>query len=184
MTKWFLEITICFAFAGSFVSAQGEEADPVLRAKAQRALNNDQDLPPIPRGLTEPPPLPPPELHAHDIRKQRGSASVSARKKTTPAKKTSAPQIAAKKAPANTLAKKTSAPTAKTQSKAVPTKTTKSPSAPTASTAKARGKTTPAKTTAKPSNTSAPKTQVKSSIPAKVTAKPSSPSTGLKKAKA
>jgi len=162
MTTWFLGITICFAFAGSFVSAQGDEVDPVLRAKAQRALNNDQDLPPIPRGLMEPPPLPPPELHAHDIRKQRGSASASARRKTAPVKKTNAPQTAAKKAPtANAAAKKTNAPAVKTQSKNAP-----------------------AKTTAKSSSASAPKVQSKNT-PAKITKSVSArASTGVKKPKA
>ncbi|MDR0498852.1 MAG: hypothetical protein LBH03_03825, partial [Holophagales bacterium] len=60
---------------GSFVIAQsvGIDVDPVMRAKAQRDFNNNQDLPPVPRGLTEPPPLPPPELHTHDIKAKRKS---------------------------------------------------------------------------------------------------------------
>jgi hypothetical protein len=65
--------TICFA-----ALAQGTDpADPVLKAKAIRALENGKDLPPIPRGLIEPPPLPPPELHSHDIRKGRSNAAKS-----------------------------------------------------------------------------------------------------------
>jgi len=87
--KRVLGIAICLT--GSFVFAQSVDADtdPVLRAKAQRTFNNNQDLPPIPRGLTEPPPLPPPELHTHDIKAKRRSytAASSKTKKTVPVKK-------------------------------------------------------------------------------------------------
>jgi len=82
--KQVLAIAICLT--GSFIFAQGvdTDADPVLRAKAQRAFNNNQDLPPIPRGLTEPPPLPPPELHTHDIRvKRRGYAVANSKSRKT-----------------------------------------------------------------------------------------------------
>jgi hypothetical protein len=54
-------------------SAQPQE-DPVLRARAQRASAqgiSDGDLPPVPRGIVEPPPLPPPEAHVKDNRKAR-----------------------------------------------------------------------------------------------------------------
>jgi len=79
---------ICFV--GFAVFAQGDDTDPVIRVKAQRALNNEHDLPPVPKGLTEPPPLPPPELHTHDIRKARRTTPVRARSaKSAPKKKAS-----------------------------------------------------------------------------------------------
>ena len=58
---------------GLVASAQPQE-DPVLRARAQRASAQgiaDGDLPPVPRGIVEPPPLPPPEAHVKDDRKAR-----------------------------------------------------------------------------------------------------------------
>jgi len=71
-----LGIAICFVSFTAF--AQGEDTDPVIKVKAQRYLNN-HDLPPVPKGLTEPPPLPPPELHTHDIRKARRSTGTAVR---------------------------------------------------------------------------------------------------------
>jgi len=56
-----------------FAAAQSPE-DPVLRARAQRASAlgiAEGDLPPVPRGIVEPPPLPPPEAHVKDTRKGR-----------------------------------------------------------------------------------------------------------------
>lgn len=50
------------------------QEDPVLRARAQRAAAQglqDGDLPPVPKGIVEPPPLPPPEAHVKDTRKGR-----------------------------------------------------------------------------------------------------------------
>jgi hypothetical protein len=50
------------------------QEDPVLRARAQRASAqgiSEGDLPPVPRGIVEPPPLPPPEAHVKDTRKGR-----------------------------------------------------------------------------------------------------------------
>jgi hypothetical protein len=58
---------------GLVASTQAQE-DPVLRARAQRASAqgiSDGDLPPVPRGIVEPPPLPPPEAHVKDSRKAR-----------------------------------------------------------------------------------------------------------------
>lgn len=53
--------------------------DPVMRARAQRAQAQgiaEDDLPPLPKAIVEPPPLPPPEQHVKDSRKQaRGKAS-------------------------------------------------------------------------------------------------------------
>lgn len=52
--------------------------DPVMRARAQRAQAQgvaEDDLPPLPKAVVEPPPLPPPEQHVKDSRKQaRGKA--------------------------------------------------------------------------------------------------------------
>lgn len=46
------------------------QEDPVLKARANRALAqgiDERDLPPVPRTLVEPPPLPPPETHPKDM---------------------------------------------------------------------------------------------------------------------
>ncbi len=65
---------------GTFVIALGLAAapqsaeDPVMKARAQRAqTGGDQDLPPVPRVVLEPPPLPPPEVHIKDTRGYRAS---------------------------------------------------------------------------------------------------------------
>jgi hypothetical protein len=61
------------------------QEDPVLRARAQRAAAQgvaDGDLPPVPRGIVEPPPLPPPEAHVKDLRKARRSKGRAKRGKT------------------------------------------------------------------------------------------------------
>jgi hypothetical protein len=45
-----------------------------MKARAQRASAqgiSEGDLPPVPRGIIEPPPLPPPEAHVKDTRKGR-----------------------------------------------------------------------------------------------------------------
>jgi hypothetical protein len=58
----------------SLVALAQAQEDPVLRARAQRASAqgiSEGDLPPVPRGIIEPPPLPPPELHVKDSRKGR-----------------------------------------------------------------------------------------------------------------
>jgi hypothetical protein len=58
---------------GLVASTQAQE-DPVLRVRAQRASAqgiSEGDLPPVPRGIVEPPPLPPPEAHLKDSRKAR-----------------------------------------------------------------------------------------------------------------
>ncbi len=58
---------------GLVASTQAQE-DPVLHARAQRAAAQgiaEGDLPPVPRGIVEPPPLPPPEAHVKDTRKAR-----------------------------------------------------------------------------------------------------------------
>jgi len=65
---------------GTFVIALGLAAapqsteDPVMRARAQRAqAGGEQDLPPVPRVVLEPPPLPAPEIHIKDTRGYRAS---------------------------------------------------------------------------------------------------------------
>ena len=66
-------------------SAQPQE-DPVLRARAQRASAQglaDGDLPPVPRGIIEPPPLPPPEAHVKDSRKASRAKAKDRKGKAT-----------------------------------------------------------------------------------------------------
>lgn len=59
--------------------------DPVLKARSQRAQAqgiSDGDLPPVPRTIAEPPPLPAPETNYKDTRKGRAvRASRSTRTK-------------------------------------------------------------------------------------------------------
>lgn len=53
------------------VPGLGADADPVQRIRAERAAAQgipEADLPPVPRTITDPPPLPPPELHRRDAR--------------------------------------------------------------------------------------------------------------------
>ena len=64
------------SLALSLVASTRPQEDPVLRARSQRALAqgiSEGDLPPVPRGIVEPPPLPPPEAHVKDSRKGRRS---------------------------------------------------------------------------------------------------------------
>lgn len=61
--------------ATSLLSAQIPE-DPVLKARGTNALAqgvSNSDLPPVPRGVTEPPPLPPPESNPKDVKGYRES---------------------------------------------------------------------------------------------------------------
>ena len=53
--------------------------DPVLQARAQRASAKgiaEDDLPPVPRSIMEPPPLPPPELHPRDMKGSRATRAA------------------------------------------------------------------------------------------------------------
>jgi len=89
------------SLAVSLVASAQPQDDPVLRARAQRASAQgiaEGDLPPVPRGIVEPPPLPPPEAHVKDNRKAR-KAKGKAKKGKTGTKKGKAP-AAASKAPA------------------------------------------------------------------------------------
>lgn len=63
-----------FAIALGLAAAQQASDDPVMKVRAQRAQGSgDQDLPPVPRAVLEPPPLPPPEVHIKDTRGYRAS---------------------------------------------------------------------------------------------------------------
>ena len=80
---------------GLVATARGQE-DPVLKARAQRAAAlgiPDGDLPPLPKGVVEPPPLPPPETHVKDTRRGRRGKHKAVRKKGH------APRKAPRKAP-------------------------------------------------------------------------------------
>ncbi|MCX6548061.1 MAG: hypothetical protein ACOYNX_09925 [Geothrix sp.] len=84
------------------VSAQPQD-DPVLRARAQRAAAQgiaEGDLPPVPRGIVEPPPLPPPEPHVKDTRKGKASAKAKAKAKGQKGKATKGKAAAKPKAKA------------------------------------------------------------------------------------
>lgn len=67
-------VLVISSLAMSLVASAQPQEDPVLRARAQRAAAqgvSEGDLPPVPRGIVEPPPLPPPEAHVKDTRKGR-----------------------------------------------------------------------------------------------------------------
>ena len=72
------------SLALSLVATTQPQEDPVMRARAQRASAQgiaEGDLPPVPRGIVEPPPLPPPEAHVKDTRKARRAKARASRKK-------------------------------------------------------------------------------------------------------
>lgn len=73
-------LAIVMAFG---LSAQVPE-DPVMKARTQRPEGQgaEGDLPPVPRTVLEPPPLPPPEEHQRDSKKARKGKAA----KSTPAK--------------------------------------------------------------------------------------------------
>ena len=55
----------------TLLAAQTLPDDPVMKARAERSRAQgigEGDLPPLPRGIVEPPPLPPPETHVKDTR--------------------------------------------------------------------------------------------------------------------
>lgn len=90
------------SLALSLVATAQPQEDPVMRARAQRASAQgiaEGDLPPVPRGIVEPPPLPPPEAHVKDTRKARKAKARAMRKKgkaVSRKKVTSRPKTAAK----------------------------------------------------------------------------------------
>ncbi len=83
------------AVAFGLVAAQQSPEDPVLKAKAQRAqAGAEEDLPPVPRTVMEPPPSPPPEKHVKDTPGYRAKRGKKGKKGQA------AKGGAAKKAPA------------------------------------------------------------------------------------
>ena len=57
------------ALALSLVAALPAQEDPVMKVRNERASAqgiSERDLPPLPRAIVEPPPLPPPETHPKD----------------------------------------------------------------------------------------------------------------------
>lgn len=75
--------------------------DPVVKARAQRAAaqgSAEGDLPPVPRGIVEPPPLPPPEAHVKDSRRGRRARSRAKHRKVTPKKSPGATKASPKRA--------------------------------------------------------------------------------------
>jgi len=85
------------SLALSLVASAQPQEDPVLRARAQRASAQgiaEGDLPPVPRGIVEPPPLPPPEAHVKDSRKGRKvKGKVKAKKGKAGSKRAKAPGV-------------------------------------------------------------------------------------------
>ena len=78
------------SLALSLVASATSQEDPVMRARAQRASAQgiaEGDLPPVPRGIVEPPPLPPPEAHVKDSRKSRKAKGKAQKGKTGTKKK-------------------------------------------------------------------------------------------------
>jgi hypothetical protein len=70
----------------SLTATAWPQEDPVLRTRAQRAAAQgvaDGDLPPVPRGIVEPPPLPPPEAHVKDTRRGRRSKGKGKKKRSS-----------------------------------------------------------------------------------------------------
>jgi len=50
-----------------------------MKARSQRAAAQgiqEDDLPPVPRSVMEPPPLPPPEIHAKDLPQSKATRSA------------------------------------------------------------------------------------------------------------
>jgi len=94
------------SLALSLVAAPRAQEDPVMKTRAQRASAqgiSEGDLPPVPRGIVEPPPLPPPEAHVKDTRKARRAKGRAARKRGRAASKKGA--VSRPKAPAQRKAK-------------------------------------------------------------------------------
>ena len=78
------------SLALSLVASARPQEDPVLRARTQRASAQgiaEGDLPPVPRGIVEPPPLPPPEAHVKDTKKGKTKGQAKKEKSGTKAGK-------------------------------------------------------------------------------------------------
>jgi hypothetical protein len=90
-----------------FLGSQTPLEDPVMKARAERAQAQgigEGDLPPLPKGVVEPPPLPPPETHAKDTRGGRLARNrhgrTSTHKKSKSKSKSSASSHGSSKPPA------------------------------------------------------------------------------------
>lgn len=70
----------------SVLSAQQTIEDPVMKVRLQRASVGGEDLPPVTRGVLEPPPLSPPVVHVKDMPGYR-STRKARRAKTKRGKK-------------------------------------------------------------------------------------------------
>lgn len=92
MASW-KSVSAVILMAGLLSAQQVSTDDPVLKAQDLRARSGEGDLPPVPRGILEPPPLPPPVLHVKDTKGWR--ASRKGRKSTRKAVKSTRPPVAA-----------------------------------------------------------------------------------------
>ncbi len=72
-------VTLISLLATALVGQALPQEDPVMRARAQRTATSG-DLPPVPRGVVEPPPLPPPETHPKDLRGARRAKASKGKK--------------------------------------------------------------------------------------------------------
>lgn len=85
--------TLIVLFVGWCVlGSQTPLEDPVQKARAERAQAQgigEGDLPPLPRGVVEPPPLPPPETHVKDTRGGSTGRVVKTRRGKVVARKNS-----------------------------------------------------------------------------------------------
>lgn len=78
-----LRTAAIMVLVGELAFAYQVPEDPVLKARSQRALAQgipDGDLPPVPRAITEPPPLPAPETNYKDTRKGRSVRASRSRR--------------------------------------------------------------------------------------------------------
>jgi type IV secretory pathway VirB10-like protein len=123
-----MKLIVGFAICviASALNANENEIDPVMRARELRARANSQDLPPVPRGLTEPPPLPPPVPNSRDIRKRPPARSGAKRpappKKGTPVKAGSSANKGTQAKAGTPASKGTQAKTGTSANKGAPSK--------------------------------------------------------------
>lgn len=76
-------VCFCLLLGCALLAAQVPGDDPVMKARAERAKAQgveEGDLPPLPKGILEPPPLPPPETHVKDTPRGARTARVKASK--------------------------------------------------------------------------------------------------------
>jgi len=88
VAKWGLLLTV-----GCVLGAQSFD-DPVMKARLLRSQAqgiDEADLPPVPRAVMEPPPLPPPEIHAKDSPHPKVAKATRRRGKTRAGKGAPAP---------------------------------------------------------------------------------------------